>query len=108
MERLEHNADALSEHYAGMVPETFDSLTSKERHGIYKMLRLRVVIFADEPVEITGMFGGPLEACALRSVKTEGMSLRIPEVDRTPALGFRALLTEGDTDVLLCFSDLVL
>ena len=34
--------------------------------------------------------------------------LRIPEVDRTPALGFRALLTEGDTDVLLCFSDLVL
>ena len=31
--------------------------------------------------------------------------LRIPEVDRTPALGFRALLTEGDTDVLLCFSD---
>ncbi|MDF2703695.1 MAG: hypothetical protein K0S10_2641 [Rubrobacteraceae bacterium] len=72
------------------------------------MLQPRGVVSADGPLEITDVFGRPLEACALRSVKTEGMSLRIPEVDRTPALGFRALLTEGDTDVLLCFSDLVL
>jgi hypothetical protein len=28
MERLEHNADALSEHYAGMVPETLDSAST--------------------------------------------------------------------------------
>jgi hypothetical protein len=91
-----------------MVSEILDNLTSKEYRSIYKMLQLWVVVSADGPLEITDVFGRPLEACALRSVKTEGMSLRIPEVDRTPALGFRALLTEGDTDVLLCFSDLVL
>ena len=61
MERLEREANALLEPYAGMVPETLDSLTSKERNGIYEMPRLRVVVFADEPVEITDVFGGPLE-----------------------------------------------
>jgi hypothetical protein len=76
-----------------MVLETLDSLTSKERHSIYNMLRLRIVVSADEPMEITGVFGGPLEACTARSVRPGGMWLRIPEVDRTPTLGFRVLLT---------------
>ena len=62
MKRLERDADALLEHYVGTVSETLDSLTSRERHGIYEMRRLRVVVFADEPVEITAVFGGPLEA----------------------------------------------
>jgi hypothetical protein len=97
MERLERDADALSEHYAGMVPETLDSLTSKEHHGINNMLQPRVVVSADGPLEITDVFGRPLEACALRSVKTEGVSLQIPQFHRTPELGFRALLTEGAT-----------
>ena len=39
MEPLEHNAHPLSEHYAGMVPETLDSLTSKEHHGMNNMLQ---------------------------------------------------------------------
>jgi hypothetical protein len=94
-ERLERDADALSEHYAGMVPETLDSLTSKEHHGINNMLQPRVVVSADGPLEITDVFGRTLQACALRPVKTEAVSLQIPKVDRTPALGFRALLTEG-------------
>jgi hypothetical protein len=62
MKRPEGAAYALLKHYAGTVPETLDSLTSKEHHSIYKMPRLRVVVFADEPVEITGVLGGPLEA----------------------------------------------
>lgn len=57
MERLGRGADALSEHYAGMVPETLDSLTSKEHHGINNMLQPRVVVSADGPLEITDVFG---------------------------------------------------
>ena len=95
MERLERDADALLELYAGMVLETWDSLTFKGHHGINNLLQPRVMVSADGPLEITDVFGRPLEACALRSVKTEGMSLQIPKVDRTPALGFRTLLIEG-------------
>ena len=80
MERLERDADALLEHYAGMDPETLDSLTSKERHGIYEMLRLRVVVFADEPVEITVVFGGPLEARTSCPVKSEAMWVTNPPI----------------------------
>jgi hypothetical protein len=89
MERLERDADALSEQYAGMVPETLESLTSKEHHGINNMLQPRVVVSADRPLEITDLFGQPLEACALRPVKAEGVSLPIPRFHRTPeSLGF--------------------
>ena len=65
----------------------------RRRHGIYRMLRLKAVVFADGRVEVTGVFGGPLEMDPSRSVETGVMWLRILEVDRTPALGFRALLT---------------
>jgi hypothetical protein len=86
MERLERDADALLEHYVGMVPETLDSPTSKERHGIYEMLRLRVVVFADEPVEITGVFGGLLLARTSCPVKSEAMWVAIPVDERRPSL----------------------
>ena len=57
MERLERDPDALSEHYAGMVSETLDSLTSKEHHGINNMFQPRVVVSAVGPLEITDVFG---------------------------------------------------
>ena len=57
MERLERDADALSEHYAGMVLETLDSLPSKEYHGINNMIQPRVVVSVDGPLEITDVFG---------------------------------------------------
>jgi site-specific DNA recombinase len=72
IERLEQDAGALLEYYAGMVPKALDNLTSEERHDVYRMMRLKVLIPADGPVEITGVFGGPLEASAPCSVKTEG------------------------------------
>ena len=71
-ERLEHDAEALLEHYAGMDPEALDDLTPEERHDVYKMMRLKVLISADGTVEVTGVFGEPLEARASRSVKTTG------------------------------------
>jgi len=70
IERLENDAAALLEYYAGMVPEALDGLAPKERHSIYRMLRLKVVVCADGRVEVTGVFGGPLEAGSTRSVET--------------------------------------
>jgi hypothetical protein len=54
-----------------MVPEALDALTSQERHRVYKMLRLKVLLHADGSTEITGMFGRPVEAPGSSSVKTE-------------------------------------
>ena len=59
------------EHYAEMVPEALDDLTPKERRDVYKMMRLKVIVFSDGSVEVTGVFGGPLELGASRSMKTE-------------------------------------
>jgi hypothetical protein len=81
IEQLEHDADTLLEHYAGMVPEALDDLISEERHRIYKMLRLRVVVPAAGPTEVTGVFAAPLEA-DYRSVKMEGTSKFVPTVAR--------------------------
>jgi hypothetical protein len=71
LERLENDAGALLEHYAGMVPEALDGLDAKERHSIYRMLRLKVVVGADGRVEVTGVFGETSEQGPPRSVDTE-------------------------------------
>src|SRR5215204_2457055 len=75
LEQLEHDADALLEHYAEMVPEALDDLTPEERHDVYKMMRLKLIAFPDGSVEVTGVFGGPLEVSASRSMKTEDLWL---------------------------------
>ena len=41
----------------GKVPETLDSLTSKEHHGINNMLQPRGVVSAGGPLEITDVSG---------------------------------------------------
>ena len=56
LERLERDRDALMESYSGMVSETLEDLAPKERHGIYKLLRLGVRFRPDWPLEITGIF----------------------------------------------------
>jgi hypothetical protein len=45
--RLEQDADALVEHYTGMVPESLEGLTSRQRHDVYRMMRLKVLIPTD-------------------------------------------------------------
>jgi hypothetical protein len=45
--QLERDRDALLEDYASRSPEALHSLTSEERHHLYKMLRLRVVANED-------------------------------------------------------------
>jgi site-specific DNA recombinase len=67
IEGLERDRDALLEHYAAIAPEALDGLTREERHQLYRMLRLEVVIRPDANLEVSGVFG-------------EGVSLRDGEL----------------------------
>ena len=57
IEALERDKEALLEHYASIAPEALDSLTPEERHHLYKMLRLEVVVRLDATLEVSGVFG---------------------------------------------------
>ena len=46
------------EHYAGIVPESLDNLSSEERHQIYKMLRIEVLAYPDKSLEVSGSLVG--------------------------------------------------
>ena len=67
IERLESDRDVLLESYAGLVPEVLDELSSGERHQIYKMLRLKVMMRPYAPPEVNGTLGENLEFCELES-----------------------------------------
>jgi site-specific DNA recombinase len=54
VQQLEHDRDALMEHYAGLVPESLNDLSPEERHQIYKMLRLEVLAYPDKSLEVSG------------------------------------------------------
>ena len=54
VQQLEHDRDALMEHYAGLVPESLNDLSPEERHQIYKMLRLKVLAYPDKSLEVSG------------------------------------------------------
>jgi flagellar motility protein MotE (MotC chaperone) len=70
VEHLEQDATALLEHYASMVPDALDGLTSEERHRVYKMMRLNVSMYADGLAEVTGAFDGLLDTRGVVSTKT--------------------------------------
>jgi site-specific DNA recombinase len=57
LEQLELDKEALLEHYARIAPEALDSLTLEERHRLYKMLRLEVLVRPDSSLEVSGVFG---------------------------------------------------
>jgi chromosome segregation ATPase len=53
---LERDKEAILESYARMAPEALDALTPEERHQLYRMLRLRVVVEPDGATQISGSF----------------------------------------------------
>jgi site-specific DNA recombinase len=63
LQELKRDKNALLESYARTVPEGLDALSPEERHRIYKMLRLRVVIGPDVPPEVSGVFGEGVPLC---------------------------------------------
>jgi len=52
---LERDGDALLEPYTALVPEALEALDIKERHQLYKILRLRVTTRDDEALEMSGV-----------------------------------------------------
>ena len=57
IEALERDKETLLEYYASIAPETLDSLTPEERHHLYRMLRLEVIVRPDADLEVSGVFG---------------------------------------------------
>jgi len=53
---LKKDKAELIKSFENSVPEVLDNLPPEERHRIYKMLRLKVVVGADESIEISGAF----------------------------------------------------
>jgi hypothetical protein len=70
-----------------MVPEALDGLTPEERHHIYKMMRLNVVMYADGLAEVTGAFAGLLDTRRVVSVKTESTSSSTATSQTSPRRG---------------------
>jgi site-specific DNA recombinase len=66
---LEQDRDAVLANLEAIAPETLNCLDAEERHRFYKMLRLRVRLWPDRSLEITGAFPEPLtvgpEVCTL-------------------------------------------
>jgi hypothetical protein len=56
-----------SEHYAAKAPEALDSLIPEERHRLYRMLRITVIVQPDTTLEVSGVFGEGL------SVSNQGL-----------------------------------
>ena len=54
-EELEHGKDTLLGGYAGALPEAMESLAPEEHHRIYRMLRLKVAIYPDARLEVSGI-----------------------------------------------------
>jgi site-specific DNA recombinase len=54
LEQLEQDKEAILCYYSDMAPEVLDALSSEERCQLYKMLRLKVIVYPDGPLEITG------------------------------------------------------
>jgi site-specific DNA recombinase len=58
---LEEDRDAVLADLEAMAPKVLDCLDPEERHRFYKMLRLRVRLWPDRSMEITGAFPEPLK-----------------------------------------------
>ncbi len=63
LEELEHDQQTLMDRYAGAVPNAFDNLIPEERHRIYKMLRLKVLVYPDARLRVSGVLGTDQEVC---------------------------------------------
>jgi hypothetical protein len=53
LERLEHDKEAVLKYYEEMAPEDLETRTPEERHRLYKMTRLEVLVPAEGPMEVS-------------------------------------------------------
>jgi septal ring factor EnvC (AmiA/AmiB activator) len=64
IQSLEQDRDAVLANLEAMAPRALNCLDAEERHRFYKMLRLRVRLWPDRSLEITGAFPEPLKVGA--------------------------------------------
>jgi site-specific DNA recombinase len=81
VEQMERDRDALLDYYATLAPEALDSLTSEERHHLYKMLKLKVWVAKSGDLEIE-MAGVPMDVSEDGSSTVEVMSMSAPTAAR--------------------------
>jgi DNA repair exonuclease SbcCD ATPase subunit len=60
---LEKSRDALLSSLMNMAPEALAALTPEERRQFYKMLKLRVAVYPDGSLEVSGAFGEEPSVC---------------------------------------------
>jgi hypothetical protein len=65
---MERDRDTLMRRYVGMVPEALDTLTSEERHRIYKLLKLMVDLRTDGRLEVSGALGDVADVCGTETL----------------------------------------
>jgi len=81
VEQMERDRDAVLDYYATLAPEALDSLTSEERHHLYKMLRLKVWVAKSGDLEIE-MAGVPIDVLEGSSSTMEVTSTSAPTAAR--------------------------
>jgi site-specific DNA recombinase len=54
---IERDAEAVIRDYAGLMPEALGALTPEDRHRVYKMMRLEVLVYPDGGGELSGVLG---------------------------------------------------
>lgn len=57
IERLERDKEEVLNTHARMAPEVLDGLSPEERHQLYRLLRLKVVVNAERDLEVSGALG---------------------------------------------------
>ena len=60
---LETDREALLDSLVSIAPDALDSLGSEERHHLYKMLKLKVVVCQGGALDVSGTFGYSLAMC---------------------------------------------
>jgi hypothetical protein len=82
VEEMERDRDAVLEHYAALAPKALDSMISEERHQLYKMLRLKVLVAKSGDLELE-MAGVPADGLDCGSSKGEVTSRSAPTDGRS-------------------------
>ena len=92
IERLEEDAQEVMRSYAGTLHDNLRTLDPKERHEIYRMLRLRIAAYPDGILLASGVLG---EA---EPVYTPGTTSRCcgPSTHRSGLLTFSSRLSGSD------------
>jgi len=63
IELLERDKDEILNYYATLAPKALDGLSPEERHRLYRMLRLKVLISPDRSLRVNGLLvTGPVQS----------------------------------------------